>query len=226
MSYQQPHGYGPHWQAPGYGQPPHPPPPPPKKTNTRTILAIGCGGFWVLVTLIGVLGKRGADSTSASGTTTVAPSSSATPSTPPRRAAPAPGPSELPWLATVKENCAEYRDAPNDIKRSAIFNAHKSFVRAMKLTDVRGTLTTISTNQGGSDLTLKIEVGDDVEFTTEALFAPVKKGSQVYRAAAEMREGQCVVFSADKLEPSSMMEMSKVCDTEYFANFTSLKPCP
>ncbi len=65
-----------------------------------------------------------------------------------------------------------------------------------------------------------------MEFATEALFAPVKKGSPVYRAAAEMHEGQCVIFSADKLEPSSMVEESKVCDLDYFASFTALKPCP
>jgi hypothetical protein len=89
----------------------------------------------------------------------------------------------------------------------------------------RGTLAQLSTNQGGSELTLGIKVGE-VEFTTEALFAPVKKGSPVYKAAAELREGQCVVFSADKLEPSSMLEESKVCDLDYFANFTAMKPCP
>ncbi len=121
-------------------------------------------------------------------------------------------------------NCAEYRTAPNEIKKSAIFNAHKSFVARTKLADVRGTLTEISTNQGGGELKLSIKVGD-AEFVTEALLAPVKKGSRVYRAAAEMHEGQCVIFSADKLEPSSMVEESKICDTDYFASFTALKPC-
>lgn len=51
----------------------------------------------------------------------------------------------------------------------------------------RGKLTTLSTNQGGSELTIEIEVGDDVEFKTEALFSPIRKAPAVYNAAADLR---------------------------------------
>lgn len=106
----------------------------------------------------------------------------------------------------------------------ASFEDNKTLLRGTKVDGAHGKLTMISTNQGGGELKLTINVGD-VEFTTESLLAPIVKGSAVYAAAADMKEGQCVIFSAARIRSSSMSERSKVCDTDYFANFTSLKPC-
>jgi hypothetical protein len=114
--------------------------------------------------------------------------------------------------------------APNEIKKSAIFGDNKALLAGTNVVSVRGKLRGLQTNQGGSELKLTIQVGH-VEFTTESLLSPVKKGSAVYTAASEMRTGQCVVFSADRLRPSSMSERSQVCDTDYFASFTSLASC-
>jgi DNA-directed RNA polymerase subunit RPC12/RpoP len=139
-------------------------------------------------------------------------------------AKPAPEVEQLPWISTVRANCAAYKAAPNDIKKSAIHNENQALITKTKVSNVKGKLVGLRTDQGGAELSLKIEVGD-VEFTTESLFGPIKKGSAVYTAATDMTEGQCVVFSASKLEPSSMVEQSKVCDTEYFAVFTNVAPC-
>jgi hypothetical protein len=130
----------------------------------------------------------------------------------------------LPFVAKVQNNCAKYKAGKNEIQKSAVFAENEKLLEELHLTDVKGVLKKLSTNQGGSELSLHIDVGD-VEFATESLFAPINKGSDVYKAAAEMSEGQCVVFSASSLRASSITEEAKVCDTEYFAKFTSLKPC-
>ena len=141
------------------------------------------------------------------------------------RPQPQPSPeSALPWIAEVKSGCAAYKSAPNEIKKSAVFNEVKALVARTTVESVRGKLKQLSTNQGGSEVTIRIDVGD-VEFTTEGLFSAIKKGTPVYDAAAEMKIGQCVIFSAEKLKPSSITEQSQVCDTEYFATFTKLAPC-
>ena len=132
--------------------------------------------------------------------------------------------SQLPWLADVKANCSRYKSAPNEIKKSAIFNDNASTVSHATVKNVRGKLARLSTSQGGDELTIEIDVGD-AEFSTEGLLSPIKKGSAIYNAAADLTQGQCVIFSATGLKSSSMVEQSKVCDPEYFATFTALAPC-
>lgn len=131
---------------------------------------------------------------------------------------------QLPWVETVASNCAAYKAAPNEIKKSAIFNQNTTLVSKTKVANVKGTLTRLATTQGGEELSLRIKVGS-VEFHTESLFGPIKKGSAVYAAASELAERQCVVFSASSLKPSSLVEQSQVCDPEYFAVFTNIAPC-
>lgn len=130
----------------------------------------------------------------------------------------------LPFLGELRSACAAYRSAPNEIKKSEIFKRTQTLVKSQRLKDVEGILRGLSTNQGGSELALRIEVGS-AEFSTESLLGPIKQGSPVYKTASEMREGQCVRFSAERLETSSVLEESQVCDPEFFARFTSLKAC-
>jgi hypothetical protein len=133
-------------------------------------------------------------------------------------------PASLPFVSKAQANCERYKDAKNEIKKSEIFRENEDMLKDVELTDIKGTLKSISTSQGGADLSLRIEVGD-VTFATEGLFAPIKKGSAVYKTASDMSEGQCVIFSASGLQANSVVEQSKVCDTDYFAKFTSLKSC-
>jgi hypothetical protein len=131
----------------------------------------------------------------------------------------------VPWVASVQQNCEAYKAAPNEIKKSDVFRANDEVLSAASLNQVRGKLTRMRTNQGGSELDLTIEVGG-VEFKTESLLEAIKRGTPVYEAASAMQEGQCVTFTADKVRSSSLVEQSKVCDLEYFANFTRLSNCP
>ena len=146
----------------------------------------------------------------------------------PASAAPkaAPTPSDLPWVAAVKANCDAYKAAPNEIKKSAIFNANEAAVTAARIVDARGVLAQLKTNQGGADATLEIHSGDVVFRTVPFAAYAIAKGSPIYDAAAELAVGQCVIFSADKVHATSLSEMAKVCSTEYAARITALKACP
>jgi hypothetical protein len=223
---QQPPGWGSPNQQQGYGQqgygppPGYPPPPPKKKTSPWTWL----GAIFGAMFLCGGLKACGKGASEGSNTTSS--------SRPREQGASAPQTSRkdqeqaaLPWVAEVHANCERYKGAPNEIKKSAIFNENAALVAKASVKSVKGKLARLSTNQGGDELTIEVDVGD-VELSTEGLMSPIRKGSAIYTAASEMSTGQCVVFSADHFKPSSLVEQSKVCDTEYFANFTALAACP
>lgn len=147
------------------------------------------------------------------------------------RSSPAPsGPphSAPPFVAELQGLCRAYDAAPNEIKKSEIFRYAKQQIEGQRAFTGRGKLDQISTNQGGSELRLVIETrtnGSKQLFATESVFAPIKSGSAVYRAAANMREGECVVWSASRFESASLVERSQVCDLDFFARFTALKTC-
>lgn len=130
---------------------------------------------------------------------------------------------QMPWLQAVRNNCVSYESAPNEIKKSDVFRSHEEQLKKTKITDVEGVLNKLRTSQGGSDLQLDIKVGD-VRFVT-SIFEKVKRGTKAYNQVSEMSENQCVVFSANNIRPSSMTEKSKVCDEEYFVQFTDVGPC-
>ena len=148
----------------------------------------------------------------------------ATETVPSRPTSAASGNESLPWISQVQANCSAYRAAPNEIKKSAVFRSNNATLSGAKVFGVRGKLTELTTSQGGDSLRLTITVGD-VEFQTSPLDS-IAQGSATYNAAADLATGQCVVFSATQLSSSSVLEQSKVCDTEYFARFTSLSRCP
>lgn len=131
---------------------------------------------------------------------------------------------DLPWLADVASNCAAYSAAPNDIKKSSVFRENEMLLSRTSVNNAQGRLETLRTNQGGSELSLRIKVGN-ASFATESLFAPIKEGSAVYRAASDMKVGQCVRFSAGPIKAASLSERAMVCDFDYFATFTSVAPC-
>jgi hypothetical protein len=150
----------------------------------------------------------------------------------PAKAAPKVVPEMLKQLNDFAESmtahCKRYDAQPNDIKRSAVFREMESYVKGVRFTGALGELATLGTSQGGSTLRLKVVSPSSrgkLEFSTESVFAPIRRGSRVYKQASELVEGKCVKFSAKGLEPSSMMERSKVCDLDFFARFTEIGPC-
>lgn len=133
---------------------------------------------------------------------------------------------QLPWVSAVKTNCTAYDAAPNEIKKSDIFNANQNLLASADAPGIVGTLKQLSTNEGGSRLTLEVKVGD-MELTQGIKpFSAIARGTPIYIAATNMTEGSCILFSAKNFEPGSVLERSKVCDLDYNVEFTSVSPCP
>lgn len=131
---------------------------------------------------------------------------------------------QLPWIGLMQGNCGRYRAAPNEIKKSAIFRENEQLIEESSLSNVTGKLAVLSTDQGGDTLTLHVRVGEAI-FKTGPFTSPIAKGSPIYETATDMREGDCVVFSAEKLRAASLVEQSKVCDLDFMVNITDLRTC-
>jgi hypothetical protein len=130
---------------------------------------------------------------------------------------------QLPWLKDVESSCHAYDRAPNQIKKSEVFNANNKALAAVKMRGVKGQIKKIATNQGGGHVSLAVAVGP-IHLST-SMFDPVGRGKKVYQQAADLGEGQCVIFSASQLRPASFREAGQVCDTSYVVEFTDLKAC-
>jgi len=191
-------------QGYGHQQPPQPPVPQPKKSKLWLWLLLGVGGLLFTCGGLAAIGAAlGGDSASAGPMQEV---------------------TQMPWIGLVQGNCDAYKAAPNDIKKSAIYNETIETLKGVSISGSQGKLTNLRTNQGGSMLDIGIDVGR-ASFKNKALFSTIKKGSPIYEAASNMTEGQCVIFSAEKVEPASVVERSKVCDLDYYVEFTELRAC-
>jgi hypothetical protein len=131
----------------------------------------------------------------------------------------------LTWIKKQRQLCQAYANAPNEIKKSSIFRETSALLQSASVNKAKGVLKRISTNQGGSTLFIMVSVGDEIEFATESITNPIRYGSKVYQQVENLKENSCVYFSASELTPSSVFEQSKVCDLEYFVEFTNIEPC-
>ena len=169
----------------------------------------------------------------------VAPAPSDPPASPPP-----PAPSG-PWeglLSGLQDFSVKYEAAPNDVKKSMVFNSAREFDTAFfkktgnVVTDWQGSVESMATDKGGKNLSFKVKVGTRGEFriefeqgyTFEETMGGmgIKPGSAVYKQVAELTEGQCVRFSG-KVTPheGSSSESGAMSEPEYRIAFTSVKPC-
>jgi hypothetical protein len=133
----------------------------------------------------------------------------------------------IPWLAQVQQTCQRYKAQPNDIQKSAVFQENQAFVRGKQLVSVRGVLESASTGHGGGGLFLRTKVG-------RAVFgeAMIRESDPIYAQAANLSEGQCVVFSGGVGDTSMVgglfepMEQARICQMEYDFEFVSISACP
>jgi hypothetical protein len=125
-------------------------------------------------------------------------------------------------LQRFQEACQSYDAQPNEIRKSEVFRATVRFYSEVgPVVGWLGTLRRISTNQGGSNATLVIRMGSpDVHDNA------VHLGSSVYSAAANMREGQAVVFSGTGLRDFNLTERGKVCNPDFKITLTSVQSAP
>jgi hypothetical protein len=182
-------------------------------TGGRGFRVGGCGGLiaglvllYLFVTLISTTGDRPKVS---------APSHTAPTSTP---VLPMPA-NQARLLQRFKEACRSYDAQPNEIRKSEAFRGTARFYSEVGPVDQWvGTIRRISTNQGGSKATLVIRIG-----SSDVYDNALRLGSPVYTAAADMREGQAVVFSGRNLGDLNLTERGKVCNPDFRVTLTSLK---
>jgi hypothetical protein len=125
----------------------------------------------------------------------------------------------------VQDRCVRYEAAPNDIKKSEIFNENEAFIAEQRLDGVNAELTRLYTSQGGGSLELTVQLGA-AEFKTGSLMNTIRRGDPVYDQASELTKGQCVLVSGRVRGAASVVERSKVCDLDYYLDFESIEPCP
>jgi len=141
----------------------------------------------------------------------------------------------------------DYSDAPNEIKKSAIWVEANEWTRQFgrsrgwKINNWYGTIEDLSTDQGGDFLTLSIssrKFGTRIDYETwNNRFSDMddntmpKKGSKIYNQAAELLEGDYVYFSAELLsdsekgiKESSMTESGSLRAPEFKVRFTDIRP--
>lgn len=131
------------------------------------------------------------------------------------------------WLDDVDAFCTRYREQTNEIKASAVFRELKQFVGSRNVKQAKGRLRSLSTDQGGSSVMIRIDLDEVETELATSVFAPIRRGTSVYRQLEELDEGDCVlVTTTGGLKPSSLREESQVCDKEYFAQFSRIERCP
>jgi len=125
---------------------------------------------------------------------------------------------QIAFLNHFKRACDSYNKQPNEIKKSAVFReSQKIWSRVKDVKDWAGYLIRIQTNQAGSRAWLIIKVLD-FKFHSES----VALGSPVYRGAADMLEGQEVVFAGRGLQDYTLTEKGKVCEPDFKVELTDL----
>jgi hypothetical protein len=144
-------------------------------------------------------------------------------------------PDSAAWLREVESNCKAYNDAPNEIKRSDLFNQNQSLIKGQKLRGVHGRLKRIDTNQGGSEVHLWADIGG-FSFTS---MSPTLKGGalksivgiegvsgSVKNSLREMREGQCVKIFGKVKDTMTGTEKGRVCRATFSMKVDRVEAAP
>ena len=134
----------------------------------------------------------------------------------------------IPWTMPMLTTCAAYENAQSDLDKNDLAKAAQNTFRTATVTSVKGMVETVA--PGGAGMTdeyvLQISVGREFRFSSQSGKRPIKRGDAIYDRVAKLAKGQCVLFSAVRLEPLSPFVRGKVCDPVFIARFTALEPCP
>ncbi|TYP95426.1 hypothetical protein LX73_0729 [Fodinibius salinus] len=141
--------------------------------------------------------------------------------------------------------CSNYNEAKNDIKKSEVFNQvneeKRKFAQSLnwEVTNWRGNIMSISTNEGGDYADVEITtVYDDIEisFEDERPFGVgsggVSNSESVFNDLSNLKEGNAVIFSGKLykgkkgIEEMSITEHGSICAPEFNFDLTSVKLNP
>lgn len=144
--------------------------------------------------------------------------------------------------SAVQAAKAQYRAAPNELKKSAVRTQRKGAIEqalggVLEFKDWRGTLTSMKTNSEGkayveirsADKSFSVKTWNNMlsDVEDQTLIA---QDSPLFAAIAELSEGAAVSFSGrfvedpkDGIRESSMSEAGSMTDPEFIAKFSEIR---
>lgn len=135
----------------------------------------------------------------------------------------------VPWMLEVMQLCQGYDGSSQDAKKNDISSVGLNLIRGSTVSGVRGTVARVlpvGEQNPPAEYSLAVVVGDKVEFASQRQKRPIAEASPVFAEVAKLSKGDCVVFSANELDPIADHQRGKICDYRYYARFTELAPCP
>jgi len=139
---------------------------------------------------------------------------------------------EVPWILEVMQSCEAYKKTKADAARTDIARETLNLIHRAKVDKATGKvakLVAVGGSPGGAadpELSLQIDLGAKVVFSSQSGKRPIKKGGALYDVAGTLREGQCVTFAATDIEPIASYQVGQLCEYRYYAKLASLTPCP
>lgn len=153
------------------------------------------------------------------------------------QATPRPAPAEPAkpeFVRTRHAACVQYKAAPNEIKKSAVFSDYTEVATKAPATvsNIAGTLDKIETPQGGGSVLIVIESdlgkfgnNDVLQGGIMASKREIKKGTPLYKAIGELAEGKQVKFSGSLVIPEKnpLSEELGVCGDDWLIKFDKIE---
>ncbi|MBX3183242.1 MAG: hypothetical protein KIT72_04265 [Polyangiaceae bacterium] len=132
--------------------------------------------------------------------------------------------SQLPWLSEASRHCARYDQATTALERQRAIEAHDGLLASLRLVDVTAELESKRVSSDGGQIQFTLAVGH-AKFKP-SLRTPILAGTSEFLLLGQLASGSCVRFTARAVTPASILERSKVCDTDFFTEFEALEACP
>ena len=129
----------------------------------------------------------------------------------------------LPWLKRVAQNCERYDRAEQDDERAQVLKDNARLVASTVVASARGRLESKRVSSDGSQVLFTLAVGS-AKFKP-SLLHPIHADTEMFERVQEAPIGSCLQFSVRTLTAASILERSKVCDKDYFADFAAIEPC-
>ena len=136
---------------------------------------------------------------------------------------------------------SSYQNAPNEIKKSNVFNASREHTCTYKqkygdsFSNWTGTVSTLSTDQGGDEVTVFSIVSDEQGIPVVYKELGIKRGSPLYTQISELAIGQKVYFSftfedesfstnvKECFDEMSITELGSLEEPEFRVSFKSIR---
>lgn len=153
-------------------------------------------------------------------------------------------PDQIQFHTTIKEFKEKYNDAPNELKKSAVYREMVSFLKSYlqngKIVNWEGKLTKIGTDEGGKNAYVVIdsEFNDkEIQYGTcnntlsdYGVNSMISLNSSVYRDIEKISEGDEVIFTAKFIadekrgfNEQSLTEEGFITDPNFTLKFVSIK---